>query len=374
MFDALTELEHAIDKVAAEVLPVDVERMCRLADRVEFLRVRAIGAFDRSAVWQDDGSLSAAAALRVRCRMSQGHAHRAVALARKVEQLPATAEAFAAGEISRAHAEIIADGYTPERAEMIAGIEGELVDYARIAEPRELRAAVRRVTDAFDGDGGASTDEHEREKNRVRLSTLNGRGVLAGDLDAESTEIVATALDAEIMALGFEDGAPAMPQRRAEALVSVCRQYLAAHDDGSTGGRRGLPHLSVVADIGAITGITDDLLAAVRAEAAHAGRLSRSTLERIACDCKVSRILTDGPSQVIDVGRATRTISPALWKALVARDQHCTHPGCTRGPAYCEGHHIIHWSQGGTTCLANLKLLCWEHHRKQHLHDANQRE
>jgi 5-methylcytosine-specific restriction endonuclease McrA len=77
---------------------------------------------------------------------------------------------------------------------------------------------------------------------------------------------------------------------------------------------------------------------------------------------------------VIDVGRATRTISPALWKALVARDQHCTHPGCTRAPAYCEGHHIIHWSQGGATCLANLKLLCWEHHRKQHLLDAPQRE
>jgi len=111
-----------------------------------------------------------------------------------------------------------------------------------------------------------------------------------------------------------------------------------------------------MAEIGAITGISDDLLAAVRAEAAHVGQLSRSTLERLTCDCKVSRILTDGPSQVIDVGRATRTIPTALWNALVARDRHCTHPGCTRGPAYCEGHHVIHWSQGGATCLANPSL------------------
>ena len=157
-----------------------------------------------------------------------------------------------------------------------------------------------------------------------------------------------------------------MPQRRAEALVSLCRQYLASHDDGGPGPRRGLPHLSVVADIGAITGITDDLLAALRAEAAHVGRLSRSTLERIACDCQVSRILTDGPSQVIDVGRATRTISPALWKALVARDHHCTHPGCKRGPAYCEGHHIIHWSQGGATSVEAGALLCGVHHTQIH--------
>jgi hypothetical protein len=130
--------------------------------------------------------------------------------------------------------------------------------------------------------------------------------------------------------------------------------------------------VSLVADLGAITGITDDLLAAAaRAEAAHVGMLSRVTLERILCDCKVSRILTDGPGQVIDVGRATGTVGKALWNALVARDRHCTdESGCTRGPADCEAHHIVHWSKGGPTTLDNLKLLCWEHHRQQHIRDA----
>ena len=61
----------------------------------------------------------------------------------------------------------------------------------------------------------------------------------------------------------------------------------------------------------------------------------------------------------LDVGRATRTVGPALWNALVARDRHCTAPGCTRGPADCEAHHIVHWSKGGPTNLDNLKLLCW---------------
>jgi hypothetical protein len=229
------------------------------------------------------------------------------------------------------------------------------------------------VTDAFDGDGGASTDEAEHAKNTVTFPVIAGRGDLSGDLDAESAEIVATALDAEIEALAPPRGEPRdrrpIPQRRADALISICKLYLAARTDGP-GPRRGRTHVGVIADIGALTGITDELLTLLRIEAAHVGQLSQATLERLTCDCKISRILMDGPSQVLDVGRATRTVNTAQWNALVARDQHCTHPGCTRPPAYCDAHHIIHWTRGGPTDLANLRLLCWEHHRKQHLHDA----
>ncbi len=177
MFDVLTELEHAIDKVAADESVVDVERMCRLADRVEFLRLRAIGAYARSGDWQVNDFLTAPTALRHRCRMSAGHARRAVELGRKLDALPELAGAFAAGDVSRAHVEVIADASTPERTEMLRGIERELVDYARIATPSELRGAVRRVTDAFDGDGGATTDETEHAKNQVTLPIVAGRGV-----------------------------------------------------------------------------------------------------------------------------------------------------------------------------------------------------
>jgi hypothetical protein len=365
----LTELEKAIDKVAADESTRDVERMCRLAARVESLRLRAIGEFDHSGDWRVNDFLTSVSALRYTVRMSAGHARRAVDIARKLDALPELAEAFAAGDVSRAHVEQITDAHTPERADMLHGVEHEIVDFARIATPAELRGAVRRVTDAFDGDGGASSDKAEHAKNTVTLPTVAGRGSLRGDLDAESTEIVATALDAELEALKQADDHRPIPERRADALVSIARQYLAARTDGP-GTRRGRTHVSLVADIGALTGITDDLLEAVRVEAAHVGQLSQATLERLTCDCKLSRILMDGPSQVLDVGRATRTVSTALWNALVARDKHCSHPGCTRPPAYCDAHHIIHWANGGPTTLANLKLLCWEHHRKQHLADV----
>ena len=96
-------------------------------------------------------------------------------------------------------------------------------------------------------------------------------------------------------------------------------------------------------------------------------RLSTATLRRITCDCSISRVITDGPSRVLDVGRATRSIPPAIRRALVARDRHCRAPGCDRPPAWCDGHHIRHWEDGGPTSLDNLVLLCRRHHREMHL-------
>ena len=143
MFGVLDELETAIEKVAACEQSVDVERMCRLAERVEFLKVRAIRDYDRSCAWQADGHVSAAAGLRSKCRMQHGVARRALELGRKLENLPLVADAFAAGEISRRHAEVIAAAHTPERAAAFEEVEAELVTVARLAPPAKLRDTIR---------------------------------------------------------------------------------------------------------------------------------------------------------------------------------------------------------------------------------------
>ncbi len=83
--------------------------------------------------------------------------------------------------------------------------------------------------------------------------------------------------------------------------------------------------------------------------------------------------MTDGPSQVLDVGRMTHNIPIAIWNTLVVRDRHCTAPGCDRSPEYCQAHHIWFWEWGGPTSLENLRLLCWYHHKELHNHDAKAR-
>ena len=69
-------------------------------------------------------------------------------------------------------------------------------------------------------------------------------------------------------------------------------------------------------------------------------------------------------SSVLDVGRKTRTIPPALRRALDVRDRGCRFPGC--GLRFTDAHHIVHWADGGETKLDNTLLLCRRHHRTVH--------
>ena len=74
------------------------------------------------------------------------------------------------------------------------------------------------------------------------------------------------------------------------------------------------------------------------------------------------RVLLDQESVVVDVGRSRRVISGPARRALKARDGHCQWDGCDRPASRCDGHHLVHWINGGNTELSNLILLCHRHH------------
>src|SRR3989441_5680087 len=94
--------------------------------------------------------------------------------------------------------------------------------------------------------------------------------------------------------------------------------------------------------------------------------ISAKAVERLACDCSVTRILLGSDSTVIDVGRARRVISGPPRKALEGRDLGCVWPGCDRPPRWTSGHHLVHWIRNGPTDLPNLTLLCYRHHWMVH--------
>ncbi len=121
-------------------------------------------------------------------------------------------------------------------------------------------------------------------------------------------------------------------------------------------------HLSVTVSLESL----EARAGASAAQLGHTGPVVGETARRLACDASVSRVVTDGPSQIVDVGRRTSVIHPALRRALVVRDGGCVHPGCDRPPSWTEGHHRVHWADGGPTDLDNLILLCRRHHRAQH--------
>ena len=92
--------------------------------------------------------------------------------------------------------------------------------------------------------------------------------------------------------------------------------------------------------------------------------VSQETARRLACDAATVKMQQGAGGEILDVGRRTRTISPALRRALVARDRQCQFPGCHN--RRCDAHHLRHWADGGATALDNLVLLCRRHHRAVH--------
>lgn len=93
--------------------------------------------------------------------------------------------------------------------------------------------------------------------------------------------------------------------------------------------------------------------------------VAAETARRLACDASRVEITEDERGDPLDVGRHTRTIPPALRRALRARDKGCFSPGCTH-KHFVDGHHLVHWANGGATKLSNLVLLCRLYHRAVH--------
>jgi hypothetical protein len=181
---------------------------------------------------------------------------------------------------------------------------------------------------------------------------------VSAKLDLVDAEALDVALSVAVEAADLPKDLP-YPQRRAHALGVLARYYL-EHQDMVTG-RVGRPHVMVLVDL--------EVLEARAGGSAVLGSgtvVSGDVARRLAEDANVTRIITKGRSEVLDVGRATRTVPTGLAKAVIARDRHCRYEGCHAPPDMCEVHHRQPWGRGGPTVLWNLGLLCWFHHHFVH--------
>lgn len=85
-----------------------------------------------------------------------------------------------------------------------------------------------------------------------------------------------------------------------------------------------------------------------------------------ACHQRIIPMVLGTASQPLDVGRAQRSFSSAMRRALHVRDRGCVVPGCPRPPSWCEPHHLEEWANGGSTSVENGVLLCRQHHSAVH--------
>jgi hypothetical protein len=314
----------------------------------------ALAEVDRRGEWELDGSASMTAWVRTHLGWTNQHANRSLKVARRLRGLPVTAGAWVAGSLSDGQVEVIVANVTDRRAGLWADHETELVPLLADNDVRDTTIAMQ----AWAAKADAILDEveppTESPAEAMLATTLDGRGYLRGSFDAEGTEVIATGL--RLADSGDLDTPSAL--RQGQALVDVFRFFL-DHQDTKLG-KRHRPHLNVVVN-------ETDLRDAGPGRTLGGVPLPGSTIRRIACDANVHRVITDGASSILDYGRATRTIPPAVYTSLVLRDFGCRFPGCDRPSEWCEGHHIRHWEDGGPTDLSNLVLLCSNHHHRVHL-------
>ena len=276
-----------------------------------------------------------------------GATRRDVVLAEAVAATPVVASAVASGAVSKAQAGVLVGG-----AELPVEVQERLVERAEVLSVPQLGQAVRQAR--FDH-GLVPADP----VSSATLTKTDAGGTLEATLDTLGFEIVETAVRAAVEQLGLPTEIP-IGERRAAALVAVARHFLERHESPVTQ-RTGLAHILGLVPYETLVATTGG-----SATLASGAVISGDVARMLACDAGISRTITQGTSEILDVGRATRTMPVAIAKAVIARDRHCTHPGCSAPPSMCEIHHDEHWAHGGATSLENCRLKCWFHHHLEH--------
>lgn len=346
------------DELSDADLVDELVTLRKLADIAEAAYLTRLAAFHYRGISETQRALSTASWIRHRLHVAPSETTRSLKIAGGLAQLPVVAAALIDGDIRVPHAQAIVDGATMLGTTVVAEAQGPLVAAARTDDPSRLRAALRGYGAAVDNPRAVREAERRNHGRWLELaSTFDGAVHLQGVLGAEDGAIIKAA----VAALSTPNGGDTRTttQRRADALVEVCRRQLSSADLPSRGGEAA--HLTVITDLATIEARTGGF-----GELADGTILRGETVRRLACHAKITRLIVDAHSQPLDVGRTQRTATPAQRKALHARDRGCRFPGCDRPPEWADVHHIRFWSHGGQTNTDDMLLLCRKHHTAVH--------
>ena len=340
-----------------------------------------IAEFDRRQGWSDGATQSCAHWLNWQCGLDLGAAREKVRVAHALEKLPRISAAMERGTLS--YSKVRALSRVANEA-----TEEYFLDIALHGTANHVEKLVRGYRRAKEA------EELSREARQQACRSLryyyneDGSLELRGCLPAEMGALVIQALDAALRESTQTDGrsgaghsggrrkqqldqtsatihvsaeasdGPSMSARRADALSQIAESFLKHGSALLTGGER---H-QIVVHVDAQT-LRESV--AGQCEFENGPSLAAETARRLACDASVVSIVENEHGEPLDVGRKSRTIPPAIRRALNARDRGCRFPGCSN-TRFVDAHHVHHWAQGGETKLSNLALLCRFHHRQVH--------
>jgi hypothetical protein len=369
--DALEELGDEIATLAAHIHAATHRLLVLIAD------------FDQRRGWELDGHRSCAHWLAFRTGIDLGAAREKVRTARVLVGLPETSASMARGELSFAQVRALSRVAAPDN-------ERELLELARGCTAAQLERMVRgwKWTSCRKHEAALELERQEARTLSI-FADLDGMYVVRGKLPPELGILLMRAIEAASDQIYRQqpvealDRAKAAAQRRADALALLAERAMAAGfgGGGACGGEGGEaddagPEAGPEAPISGtraeryqvVLHVDEATLSADgepgRSELDDGTRVSAETSRRLCCDAGLVRMRHGSDGRILDVGRRTRTIPPALRRALEARDRGCRFPGC--GLRFTDGHHVRHWADGGETSMTNCLLLCKFHHTLVH--------
>ncbi len=398
---AIAVLHGAIDDVAAADSPPSAEvlrQLDRAISRLHGVRLQVVARADRDGVAAQTGLSDTAAWVATTTRSGGGEAARDLRLATALDDgLSATRTALDRGDLTPAHARVIADttARLPERLapEQVVAIEKSLVAKARLLDPTRLRRVARRATEEVERDL-AAVDAHEDTMLRAdedaayaktRLTWFDhGDGTTTGHftLPTLAASILIKAVQQIASPRRFGQRATAKAKATgvtgAKALADA-RWNAFAEAEGDWAHRYGTAFLELIehlpterlhGKVAATVVVTidhDRLRAGVGAGTADTGvDLSAREVRRLACGSGVLPAVLIGDSLPLDLGRTERFYSEHQRVALATKYTECAATGCDRPYAWSELHHEDPWSREGLTDLALAVPLCGHHHRRAH--------
>jgi uncharacterized protein DUF222/HNH endonuclease len=348
-----------LDRLGDEIALVSAHLEAATARLLDLIRE-----FDRRGGW-NTGFRSCAHWLSWRVGLDLGAAREKVRVARALATLPLLAQALARGELSYAKVRALTRVATPETEERLLGVGqgGTAAHVERIV--RGWRWVDRHAEARETARQHASRALHVWEDAD---GTVVVRGRLTPEVGALFLQALAAARETLYQRRRGEEKADHPAEPSAEPPTRAQQQADALALLGETALHHGLDpgppaeRYQVVVHVDAPALADPDQPGQSVLEGG--ARVSPETSRRLACDASRVVMRHDEDGRVVEVGARTRTIPPALRRALHHRDQGCRFPGC--GLPLGEGHHVRHWAEGGPTTLANLALLCRRHHRAVH--------
>lgn len=363
-------MDSSAGEFTPAVTPLDVieDQITELSAHVSAATFRLlvlIREFDARGGWSGPGMRSCAHWLNWKCGLDMGAAREKVRVAHALALLPLISAAFERGEVSYSKVRAMTRVATPANEESLLNValHGTAHHVERLV--RGYRR-VQRLEDANRQHAERFVSWHVDE---------DGCLVIRGRVPAELGALIMKGLEAAVEVVREREVAtgvaPAGEEqtaagRRADALGLMAETFIANGPGELAGGER----YQLVVHCGREASPDGGVATGVAPTGHESGegdelRVSAETCRRMGCDCSLVHVTEDENGGTLDVGRRTRSIPPAIMRALRVRDKGCRFPGCTC-KRYVDGHHIRHWADGGDTKLSNLVLLCRFHHRLVH--------